>query len=118
MTVKLNHEAFIHAKQLIEKGTTTHDERDDWSEHAPTADEENTFIKKHGWDEYSKWYLGVDDKKSADTKGHYEFPYGDFTKVHRGGIISAESRAAQYKHTMIREALETLLHQIDEHREG
>ena len=116
MTVKLNHEAFIHAKQLIESGRVAHDSRDDWSEHAPTTDEENTFLEKHDWNEYSKWYLGVDDDMDADTKGHYEFPYGDFAKVHRCAVISGESRAAQYDHDTIREALGTLLHQIDEHK--
>lgn len=117
MTVKLNHEAFINAKQLIESGKATHDSRDDWSEHAPTTDDENDFLDKHGWEEYSKWFLGVNDEMDADTKGHYEFPYGDFVRVHRCGIISAESRAGQHDHDTIRDALSTLLMHVDE-RDG
>ncbi|WP_196807490.1 hypothetical protein [Candidatus Solirubrobacter pratensis] len=26
------------------------------------ADEENEFIAEHGWDEYGRWHLGVDDR--------------------------------------------------------
>src|SRR6202049_759890 len=47
--------------------------------------------------EYGKWYLGINDEKPEDTKGHYEFPYGDFENVHRCGVLTAESRAGQYK---------------------
>ncbi|MET0715157.1 MAG: hypothetical protein ABWY57_09610, partial [Mycetocola sp.] len=47
MAVKLNQRAFRHAKKLIDDGKVTHDERDDWSEHAPSADQENTFLDKH-----------------------------------------------------------------------
>lgn len=45
--------------------------------------------------EYGQWYLGIDTEMGEETKGHYKFPYGDFRKVHRCGVISAESRAAQ-----------------------
>ena len=34
----------------------------------------------------------------TDEKGRYSFPYGDFENVHRCAVLSAESRAAQYKH--------------------
>ena len=84
MAVKLNKKAFDYAKSLINEGKVVHDERDDWSEAAPSADDENKFIEKHGFDEYSKWHLGVDASKPDDTKGHYSFPFGDFKKVRRG----------------------------------
>ncbi|MCU1596727.1 MAG: hypothetical protein QOK08_2009 [Actinomycetota bacterium] len=113
MTVKLNDKALVHAKQLIRNGHVVRDERDDWSEAAPTPDDENKFIEKHGFAEYSKWHLGVDDSKPDDTKGHYSFPYGDFSKVRRGGVISLESRAAQNNHTEIAKATKQLLEQID-----
>ncbi|MCU1470681.1 MAG: hypothetical protein JWQ39_1830 [Glaciihabitans sp.] len=113
MAVKLSNSALSHAKQLIKSGKVVRDERDDWSEAAPTADEENRFIEKHGFAEYAKWHLGVDDSKPDDTKGRYSFPYGDFTKVRRGGVISLESRAAQNDHDDIAKASRTLLDQID-----
>ena len=113
MAVKLSNSALSHAKQLIKSGKVVRDERDDWSEAAPTADEENRFIEKHGFAEYAKWHLGVDDSKPDDTKGRYSFPYGDFTRVRRGGVISLESRAAQNDHDDIAKASRTLLDQID-----
>lgn len=114
MTVKLNRKAIEHARSLVEKGTVVHDERDDWSEDAPSADDENTFIEKHGWDAYALWHLGEDPEASEETKGRFSFPYGDFAKVHRCAVISLESRAAQNDHDDIAKASKKLLEQIDE----
>ncbi|HWD81306.1 MAG TPA: hypothetical protein VG497_20570 [Kribbella sp.] len=113
MTVKLNEKAFEHAKFLVGKGQTTKDERDDWSEHAPTAAEQNAYLEKHGWDDYGLWFLGIDTEMGEETKGRYEFPYGDFRRVHRCGVISAESRAAQYNHPEIQHALEKIHELLD-----
>jgi hypothetical protein len=113
MTVKLNRAAVAHANELIESGQVVRDERDDWSEAAPTAEAENAFIEKRGYGEYAKWFLGVDSEKAEETKGRYTFPYGDFTKVRRGGVISAESRAAQNDHDDIAKSAKKLLNLID-----
>ncbi|WP_434318658.1 hypothetical protein [Leifsonia sp. P73] len=113
MTVKLNRKALDHARSLVGKGTVVRDERDDWSEDAPSADDENAFIEKHGWEQYALWHLGEDAEKSEETKGRYSFPYGDFAKVHRCGVISLESRAAQNDHDDIARASKKLLEQID-----
>ena len=48
-----------------------------------------------------------------ETKGHYKFPYGDFRRVHRCGVISAESRAAQNDYDDITTALEKLHEMMD-----
>jgi hypothetical protein len=98
MSVKLNRRAFDHSKKLVSEGEVVWDERDAWSEHQPSSEEENEFISSHGFDQYAKWYLGIDDEKAEHTKARYSFPYGDFQKVHRCGVLSAESRAGQYKH--------------------
>jgi hypothetical protein len=113
MPMTVNKQAFEHAMELVRKGQTRMDERDDWSEHAPSADDENAYLEKHGWDEYSRWYLGVDTDADEETKGRYKFPYGDFRRVHRCGVISAESRAAQYDHDEIAEALADLHEAMD-----
>jgi hypothetical protein len=113
MTVQLNRTALTHARKLVESGDVVRDERDDWSEHAPSAADENEYIEKHGYKEYGMWFLGVDDEKDSETKGHYSFPIGDFKKVHRCGVISAESRAAQNDHDDIAKALKNLLELID-----
>ncbi|TWD73175.1 hypothetical protein FB561_7060 [Kribbella amoyensis] len=113
MTVKLNKPAFEHAKLLIDKRQTALDDRDDWSEHAPSTDRENDYLDKHGWDEYSQWYLGVDTEMDEETKGRYKFPYGDFQRIHRCGVISAESRAAQQDYDDITDAVAELHKRLD-----
>ena len=104
MAVKLNKRAFDHAKQLINEEKVVYDERDAWSEHEPSAQKENEFIRLHGWGPYARWYLGIDDEKNEHTKGRYKFPYGDFERVHRCGVLSAESRAGQRKYFDIENA--------------
>jgi hypothetical protein len=104
MAVKLNKKAFEHAKGLIGDRKVVLDERDAWSEHQPSAQQENDFIRLHGFGEYGKWYLGIDDEDGEETKGRYKFPYGDFKKVHRCAVLAAESRAGQYKYHDIENA--------------
>ena len=113
MAVTLNRSAFEHAKELINEGRFVFDERDAWSEHQPSAQQENEFIQRHGFAEYGKWRLGINNEKPEDTKGHYEFPYGDFKDVHRCGLLSAESRAGQYKHYDIENAAAHLHGMLD-----
>jgi len=114
MAIELNEPALRHARALVRDGKVVRDERDAWSEAAPTADEENSFIERNGWTEYSHWHLGIDKQEDAETKGAYSFPIGDFRRVHRSGVISAESRAGQHDHNAIRDALKKLLDLIDE----
>ncbi len=114
MAVKLNKKAFDHAKRLVSAGEVVSDERDAWREHQPSAKEENAFIHQHGFREYSRWHLGIDDDEDEETKGRYKFPYGEFKRVHRCGVLSAESRAAQYKHFEIEKAAAKLHEMIDQ----
>src|SRR5258707_15440451 len=113
MAAKLNESAFEHAKKLVDEDCVVLDERDAWSEHQPSTEEENEFIRLHGFDEYGKWYLGIDDEEKEDTKARYKFPYGDFKKVHRCAVLSAESRAGQYKHFDIENAVAHLHGMLD-----
>jgi hypothetical protein len=113
MSIKLNNRAFDHAKQLIGERRYVLDERDAWSEHQPSAYEENAFIAEHGLTEYAEWYLGIDTEQDEDNKDRYRFPYGDFKDVHRCGVLSAKSRAAQYKHDDIESAAAHLHGMLD-----
>jgi len=113
MAVKLNGRAYSHARELIERGDFVNDEKDMWSEHQPSTKQENRFLEQHGFAEYGKWYLGIDSEQDEDNKGHYKFPYGDFEKVHRCGVLSAESRAGQYKHEEIESAAAHLHGMLD-----
>jgi len=117
MTVRLNEDALSHARGLLRSGDVVHDERDDWSKHAPSTDDENEFIDKHGMREFARWHLGEDTDATEGTKGRYSFPFGDFRKLHRCAVISAESRAGQYDHASIEKAFKELLEKIDEKSE-
>jgi len=113
MAVKLNRKGFEFGKKLVSEGRMVRDERDAWSEDQPSADEENAFIRRHGYEEYAKWHLGIDEKRPKDTKGRYKFPFGDFKRVHRCAVLSAESRAGQYKHNDIELAAAHLHEMMD-----
>jgi hypothetical protein len=104
MPIRLNLEAFEHAKALIGEHHVVSDERDAWREHRPSADAEDEFIRRHGLAEYAKWYLGVDDGAGADSKTRYKFPYGDFTNVHHCGVAAVESRAEESQYYEIQVA--------------
>jgi hypothetical protein len=117
MAVQLHRSALSHARNLIKLGKAVRDERDAWSEHQPSAAKENEFIRRHGWREYGKWHLAVDTQEDEETKGRYKFPYGDFSKVHRCAVISAESRAGQYKYLDVERAAAQLLRLLDAKRQ-
>jgi hypothetical protein len=116
MTAKLNKHSFEFAQDQIMNGKVVLDDRDDWSEHQPSTRQENEFIEAHGWDEYANWHLGVDDEASEQTKARYKYPYGDFAKVHRCGVLSAEVRAGRNKHADIEDAAVRLRDMMDERR--
>jgi hypothetical protein len=101
MTVKLNETGYEHARMLVANSEVVLDERDEWSKHQPSTEQENRFIADHGIAEFAKWHLGVDDEKSENSKSRYKFPYGDFRNVHRCAVLAAESRAGQYKYVDI-----------------
>src|SRR5258706_5907990 len=113
MAVNLNRSGFNHAKNLVHEGKAVIDDRDAWSEHQPSTQEENDFIRRHGYEEYAKWHLGIDDEQAEQTKRRYKFPYGDFENVHRCGVLTAESRAGQYKYADIESAAAHLHGMID-----
>ncbi len=114
MALELNKRAFSYAKNLVEEGKVVHDNRNAWSADQPSGSQENEFIERQGFGEYGDWHLGVNEQEPEETKKRYEFPYGDFKRVHRCGVLAAESRAGQYKHADIEEAAAQLLAMIDQ----
>jgi O-glycosyl hydrolase len=118
MAVKLNRDAFAFAREIITQGKVVLDDRDAWSEHRPSAEQENEFIREHGFEAYGKWYLGIDYEAKPNTKGRYKFPYGDFKAVHRCGVLSAESRAGQFKYFDVERAAAHLHGMLEELRAG
>jgi hypothetical protein len=112
--VALNETAYEHARNLIATGRAVLDDRDSWGEHQPTAEAENEFIREHGWREFARWHLGINEEASPETKARYEFPYGDFEKIHRCATLAAESRAGQYGHADVETAAAHLHGMLDE----
>jgi hypothetical protein len=53
------------------------------------------------------------DHLAVDSTQRYKFPYGDFTKVHRCAVLSAESRAGQYRYADIEDAAARLHRMMD-----
>jgi hypothetical protein len=102
--MKLNARGYQHAQRLVEHKKIVLDQRDDWSEHQPSTKEQNSYIQEHGIDAYARWFLGLDETQDRNNKGRYKFPYGDFEKVHRCGVLAAESRAGQRKYYDIESA--------------
>ncbi len=57
---------------------------------------------------------GIDETADEETKDRYGFPYGDFRRVHRSGLIAAKQRAAQNDYADIEQAADALLSLLDE----
>jgi hypothetical protein len=110
----VNKEGVAKARKLIDAGK--YDDESEWSDAAPSADQENDEIDAHGYDGYGEWHLAVDTDASEETKGRFRFPYGDFTKVNRAGLIHAKQRASQNDHDEIVKAADDLLEQLDRKR--
>jgi hypothetical protein len=110
--VRLNVSAFDYAKHLIASGYVVNDTKGRWRADQPATKEENNFIRLHGFDEYAKWYLGIDEKHGEHAKSRYKFPYGDFKNVHRCGVLAVKSRARQYQYSEIEAAADKLLAEI------
>jgi hypothetical protein len=111
-TVTLNVVALKHAKQLIQQKRFIADHKGAWKEHRPSAADENEFIRIHGFAEYAKWHLGIDETHPAESKARYKFPFGDFKDVHRCALLAVKSRARQYGYTEIENAAALLIQMI------
>jgi len=84
-----------------------------WGEVAPSADDENSYLESHSWDEYGAWHLGLTDGANDGTKARYAFGYGDFRRVHRMGLIACLYRAAEWRHKEVELAAHDLLQHLD-----
>ena len=118
MAFKLNQRAYAHAMKLIQTGQVVLDDRDAWTEHRPSVAAENAFLTQHGLSEYGRWFLGIDEEQDPDTKSQYKFLYGDFRRLHRCGVLAAESRASQYRHLEVERAAAHLHEMLEALRTG
>lgn len=84
-----------------------------WGEVQPSAEDENTFLESHSWEEYAEWHLGLTDGANDETKARYAFVYGDFRRLHRSGLIACQYRAAEWRHKAVELAAHELLQHLD-----
>jgi len=108
-SVQLNTAALTYAKELISGRRVVLDQKGAWSKDRPSTELENEFIRQHGFGEYAKWHLAIDERYPENTKRRYKFPYGDFKNVHRCGVLAAKTRAHQYRYTEIENATSRLI---------
>jgi hypothetical protein len=113
---RVNKDAVSQARKLIDAGK--YDDTTEWSDAAPSADDGNEEIEKHGYEGFGAWHLGIDPDASEETKGRYAFPYGDFSKVNRAALIHGKQRAQQFDHDEIEKAVDDLLEHLDRTRES
>jgi hypothetical protein len=110
-TYVVNERAVAKAERLIRAHQYVLDS--DWGEAQPRADDENTYLDRHSWDDYSEWHLGLTDGATDQTKARYAFVFGDFRRIHRSGIIACHFRAAEWRHKEVELAAHALLQLID-----
>ena len=101
-----------HARALIAKRQYVLDS--DWGEAQPSAEDENRYLERHGWDEYAAWHLGRTVGANDETKARYAFVFGDFRRIHRSGLIACVFRAAEWRHKAIELAAHDLLQALDD----
>jgi hypothetical protein len=107
----VNDRAVEHALELIAKRRYVLDSN--WGEAQPRAADENAYLDSHSWEEYAAWHLGLTEGAKDGTKARYAFVLGDFSRIHRMGIISCHYRAAEWRHKEIELAAHDLLQALD-----
>jgi hypothetical protein len=116
--IKPNESGFAYAKELITQGHVVGDKRNAWRGHRPTAQDENEFIRVHGFAEYGEWHLGIDETHAEGTKARYKFPFGDFKNLHRCGLLAVKNRAHQFGYADIEKAAIRLIEIVNSKEEN
>ena len=107
----LNRAGVEHARTLIRSRQYVLDS--DWGEVQPRADAQNAYLKRHSWNEYAAWHLGLTDGANDETKARYAFVYGDLRRLHRTGLIACVYRASEWRHKDVELAAHDLLQRLD-----
>jgi hypothetical protein len=107
----LNQAAVDHARRLIDARQYVLDS--DWGSVQPKAADQNAYLTKHSWDDYAAWHLGLTEGVTDHSKARYAFVYGDFTRVHRSGLIACVYRASEWRHKDVELAAHDLLQRLD-----
>lgn len=110
-TYAVNEAGVENARRLID--ARQYVLRSEWGEVQPSADDENTYLESHTWEEYAAWHLGLTEGPGDETKARYAFVFGDFRRIHRSGLIACVYRAAEWRHKAVELAAHDLLQHLD-----
>jgi len=110
----LNEKAVARARRLIDAHQYVLEST--WGEVQPGAEDENSYLESHSWEDFAEWHLGLTDGATDHTKARYGFVYGDFRRVHRMALIACRFRAAEWQHKAIELAAHDLLQHLDDTR--
>lgn len=108
---RVNDAGVAKARQMID--SNQYDLDTEWGEAAPSTEDSNDKIDRDGYEGYGEWHLALDTEASEDTKDRFGFPFGDFRRVIRSGLIAAKQRAAQNDHDEVERAADQLLEHLD-----
>ena len=111
---RVNDDGVAKARQMID--SSQYDLESEWSDAAPSTEQANDKIDRDGYGGYGEWHLAVDTDASEETKERYAFPFGDFRRVVRSGLVAAKQRAAQNDHDTVEKAADELLDHLDSAR--
>ncbi len=111
-TYAVNQDAVRFIEGLIEKRRYVLDS--EWGESQPDAARENAYLERHSWEEFARWHLGLTEGANDETKARHAFCVGDFSRVHRSGLIACVYRAAEWRHKAVELAAHELLQRLDE----
>jgi len=110
----VNDAGVAHARELIDRHRYVL--RSEWNRAQPRAEDQNRFLERHSWEDYAAWHLALTDGAGDETKARYAFVFGDFTRLHRMGLIACHYRAAEWGHKDVELAAHDLLQYLDESR--
>ena len=110
MAIKLHRAGFDNAVKLIK--AHEFETFPDWDEEKPTQTEIDEFMRSHYMKEYGLWFLGTDDKYSAEVKEHYVYPHGDLKEVQLCALEDSLENAEKSGHEDIMNAAQELLDMI------
>ena len=114
MAIRLNQSSHEFAKKLILSGKCVLDEQTDWTDHRPSRRQQKRVIFEVGIAAFSRWHLAEDDEIEEGAQSRYKFPYGDFSRVHRCAVLTAESATQRFELTEIARVCAQLRTMLDE----
>ncbi|SNR50948.1 hypothetical protein [Blastococcus mobilis] len=115
-TYRINEDGVARARELIDAGKVDVDT--EWADAAPSADDENAEIEKHGYDGYGAWHLAVDAEANEETKKRYAFPYGDWPAAGSRREPASGGGQRVLLHAEIEQVADDLLQHLDATRRG